>query len=108
MQFKFLASALAIAASLAAATDLPASQCNTGGLQCCQSTGTASDPSIAKVLGLVGVVVQDVTAIVGLTCDPISVIGVGGNSCTAQPVCCTNNSFKGLVALGCTPVNINL
>ncbi|KAF8204671.1 hydrophobin-251 [Pholiota molesta] len=31
-----------------------------------------------------------------------------GTSCSAQPVCCTNDSFNGVVALGCTPININL
>ncbi|CAA7263937.1 unnamed protein product [Cyclocybe aegerita] len=108
MQFKLFASTLAVAATLAAATDIPASQCNTGNLQCCNTTGTAKDSAIAGLLALVGVVVQDITAIVGVNCSPISVIGVGGNSCTAQPVCCTNNQFNGVVALGCTPVNINL
>ncbi|CAA7260094.1 unnamed protein product [Cyclocybe aegerita] len=97
MQFKLSAlTTTLILATLAAATAIrrnePASQCNTG----------------APLLGLLGVVVQDVTAIVGVTCTPITVIGAGGNSCTAQPVCCTNNSFKGIVALGCTPANINL
>ncbi|KAF9552098.1 fungal hydrophobin, partial [Agrocybe pediades] len=86
----------------------PASQCTTGDLQCCNSTGAASESSISALLGLLGIVVQDVTALVGVNCSPISVIGIGGNSCTAQPVCCTNNSFHGLVALGCTPVDINL
>ncbi|GAB88060.1 hypothetical protein GORBP_124_00010, partial [Gordonia rubripertincta NBRC 101908] len=54
------------------------------------------------------IVVQGVNIPIGLTCDPISVIGIGGNSCTAQPVCCENNNFNGVVALGCTPVNLNL
>ncbi|KAF8985272.1 fungal hydrophobin-domain-containing protein [Cyathus striatus] len=113
MQFKLSVATLALA-TLAVATparrNIPASQCSgsTGALQCCDSTGKATDPSIANILGPLGIVVQDVTALVGVTCSPISVVGVGGNSCTAQPVCCTNNSFNGVVALGCTPVNINL
>ncbi|PPQ94225.1 hypothetical protein CVT25_006651 [Psilocybe cyanescens] len=107
MQFKVLAT-LALSATLAAATGSPASQCNTGDLQCCNSTGAANEASISKILGLLGIVVQDVTALVGVNCTPITVIGAGGNSCTAQPVCCTNNSFNGAVALGCTPVNLNL
>ncbi|KDR77535.1 hypothetical protein GALMADRAFT_65951 [Galerina marginata CBS 339.88] len=107
MQFKVLA-AVALGATLAAATGSPASQCNTGDLQCCDSTGTAKDASIAKLFGLLGIVVQDVNALVGVTCTPITVIGAGGNSCSAQPVCCTNNSFKGVVALGCTPVDLSL
>ncbi|KAF8985270.1 fungal hydrophobin-domain-containing protein [Cyathus striatus] len=112
MQFKLSAVTLALA-TLAAATptrrnDTPASQCTTGNLQCCQTTGTSTSQAIAPLLSLLGVVVQDVTALIGATCSPISVIGVGGNSCTAQPVCCTDNSFNGVIALGCSPVNLNL
>ncbi|KAF9558277.1 fungal hydrophobin [Agrocybe pediades] len=120
MQFK-LASALAFA-TLAAATvtpvrrddalvnraSIPASQCNTSDIQCCNSVQTADSDPVTALLGLLGIVLQDVTALVGLGCSPLSVIGIGGNSCTAQPVCCTNNSFHGLVAIGCTPINISL
>ncbi|KAL0954487.1 hypothetical protein HGRIS_003455 [Hohenbuehelia grisea] len=105
--------ALSALATLAAATPTkrtgaPASQCNTGPVQCCNSSGKASDASIAKTLGLLGVVVQDVAALVGVGCSPISVIGVGGDSCSASPLCCENNSFHGLVALGCVPVDLSL
>ncbi|KAF5361839.1 hypothetical protein D9756_002079 [Leucocoprinus leucothites] len=87
---------------------IPASQCNTGSLQCCNSAQAADSSAVTVLAGLLGVVLQGVTGLVGLTCDPISVIGVGGNSCTAQPVCCTGNNFSGLLVLGCTPVNLNL
>ncbi|KAK7037505.1 hypothetical protein VNI00_010997 [Paramarasmius palmivorus] len=101
---------VAALASLAVATPtgIPASQCNTGSIQCCNSVQNAGDKSVAGILALLGVVVQDVNALVGVTCTPITVIGAGGNSCSAQPVCCTNNSFNGVVALGCTPINLNL
>ncbi|KLO09115.1 fungal hydrophobin [Schizopora paradoxa] len=88
------------------------SQCNTGSLQCCNSVQSASTPSVASLLGLLGIVVGSVTGQVGVTCSPLTIIGVSGNSClspsTAQPVCCENNSFNGVVALGCTPINVNL
>ncbi|KAF5351510.1 hypothetical protein D9758_007193 [Tetrapyrgos nigripes] len=106
MQFKLLA--ISALATLAAATSAPASQCNTGNLQCCNSVQDANSDVVSALLGLLGIDIGSVTAQVGVTCSPISVIGVGGNSCTAQPVCCENNSFNGVVALGCTPVNINL
>ncbi|KDR74252.1 hypothetical protein GALMADRAFT_99260 [Galerina marginata CBS 339.88] len=114
MQFKVL-SAFTFA-TLAAATVAPvrrndappASQCNTGDLQCCNSVQSATSPSAIAALALVDVAVGSVTGLVGITCSPISAIGVGGNSCSAQPVCCSNNSFNGVVAIGCTPVNINL
>ncbi|KAF8806916.1 type 1 hydrophobin [Phlegmacium glaucopus] len=72
---------------LATATVLPRTdgdnQCNSGSLQCCDSTST-------------------------VTCSPLTVVGVSGTSCNDQAVCCTNNSFNGVVALGCTPINLNL
>ncbi|THU77680.1 hydrophobin-domain-containing protein [Dendrothele bispora CBS 962.96] len=83
-------------------------QCNTGSLQCCNSVQKASSSGVGLLLGLLGVVLGDVNVLVGVTCSPLSVIGVGGNSCTAQPVCCENNNFNGVIAIGCTPININL
>ncbi|KAJ3516277.1 hypothetical protein NLJ89_g1223 [Agrocybe chaxingu] len=109
MQFKVSALATIALATLAVATPVKRQgQCNTGPIQCCQSVQTAGSSPLAGLLGLLGVVVGPIDALVGLTCNPISVIGIGGNSCTAQPVCCTNNSFNGLIALGCTPINLNL
>ncbi|KAF8641759.1 hypothetical protein AX16_009836 [Volvariella volvacea WC 439] len=86
----------------------PASQCNTGSLQCCNSVQAASSSAVGLLLGLLGIVISDLTALVGITCSPLTIIGGGGNSCSAQPVCCQNNSFGGLIAIGCTPVNTNL
>ncbi|TBU48960.1 fungal hydrophobin, partial [Dichomitus squalens] len=81
---------------LAAATPLegrgePASSCSTGPVQCCNTwyNAQASDPAAAGILGLLGIVLQDLTVAVGLSCSPISVIGVGtGNACSANAVCC--------------------
>ncbi|KAF9481885.1 hydrophobin-251 [Pholiota conissans] len=112
MQFKLFSITTLALVTLAAATPTrrnnvgPSNQCNTGSLQCCASTSTASDPSTAILLKSLGVVVQDVTALVGLTCDPITVVGAGSTTCTEQPVCCTDDSFKGIVALGCTPISL--
>ncbi|KAF5375921.1 hypothetical protein D9615_008253 [Tricholomella constricta] len=89
-------------------TTIPASQCNTGDLQCCNSVESASSDAVGLLLGLLGIVLTDLNVLVGITCSPLSIIGVGGNSCTAQPVCCSNNNFNGVIAIGCTPVNINL
>jgi len=64
-----------------------------------------------------------------VNCTPLSIVGSGDNSCTAQPVCCTGNDFvrffdqlspplleypilihfcsqNGLVVLGCNPLNV--
>ncbi|KDR72951.1 hypothetical protein GALMADRAFT_73306, partial [Galerina marginata CBS 339.88] len=86
----------------------PSNQCNTGSLQCCNSVQQATSSSISGLLGLLGIVAGTVTGLVGVTCSPVTVIGAGGSSCSAQPVCCTNNTFNGIVALGCSPININL
>lgn len=82
--------------------------CDVGTLQCCQSVQNVNSPEVQSLLGLLGIVAGDIKGQVGINCNPVSVIGVGGNSCTAQPACCTNNNFNGLVALNCKPVNANL
>ncbi|KAJ3574794.1 hypothetical protein NP233_g1524 [Leucocoprinus birnbaumii] len=110
MQFKLsalVAAALATSA-IAAPNGGSGSSCSTGPIQCCDSVQPASSAAASKLLGLLGVVVQDLNVLIGITCTPIDVIGVGGNSCSAQTVCCENNSFKGVVAIGCTPINVNL
>ncbi|KAF9471134.1 hydrophobin-domain-containing protein [Pholiota conissans] len=69
----------------------------------------SSAPGVSALLSLVGVDVGSITGQVGVKCSPITVIGTGsGSSCTAQPVCCENNSFNGVVALGCSPINAGL
>ncbi|KAF5367355.1 hypothetical protein D9615_010275 [Tricholomella constricta] len=83
-------------------------QCSSGAIQCCNSVQDADSAAVAVLTGLLGIVLSSLTGQVGVNCTPISVIGVGGNSCTQQTVCCTDNSFNGLIAAGCTPVNLNL
>ena len=86
--FAKLTIALSALTILAAATPTPggsggtepASSCSTAPVQCCQTTGTASDPGIATVLKGLGVTVQDVDALVVLTCSAISVVGVGSGA----------------------------
>ena len=70
-----------VAAILAVATPAVFAQtCSTGALQCCQSTTTANDPAAAGILKSIGVVVQDVNALVGLGCSGITGVGVGGGT----------------------------
>ncbi|PPQ87589.1 hypothetical protein CVT25_006077 [Psilocybe cyanescens] len=99
-----------LALPLLAAAGEPSSQCNTGPVQCCNQVGTAKTiiANDARFANLLDTFVGPATAILGVSCTPVSVIGVGGNSCTAQPVCCTGNQFNGLINVGCTPVNANL
>ncbi|THU84373.1 fungal hydrophobin [Dendrothele bispora CBS 962.96] len=82
------------------------SQCSTGGTYCCQRTSKAGLEGI--LLGLLGIlgIKPDVT--IGVSCSPLSITGIGGNSCSQQPVCCDKNMLAGGVATGCSPLNINL
>jgi hypothetical protein len=151
MQFKLAVLATISAATLAAATGgsgSPSNQCNTGTLQCCNSVQTAGSDAVSKLLGLLGIVVGDVNALVGVTCSPITVIGTGAtswyvysfNTSVSDPfsyttfqLCSTRLLHQqllqyalidhqtlvarshtdylltdGVVALGCTPINLNL
>ncbi|RDB27775.1 Fruiting body protein SC1 [Hypsizygus marmoreus] len=97
-----------LAAAVAVPRTIPASQCNPEALQCCDSVKSATQEGVPQLLGLIGIVVDGITAQVGLNCSPISVIGISGSSCAAQPVCCTGESFHSLVSVGCTPINLGL
>ncbi|KAK0505228.1 hydrophobin-251 [Armillaria luteobubalina] len=87
-------------------TTVTGGKCNTGSAQCCKSVQDPKSDVAQNALGLLGIPIGAVTANVGLTCDPITVIGLGTTSCANQPVCCENNNFNGVVALGCTPLNV--
>ncbi|KAI0682238.1 fungal hydrophobin [Earliella scabrosa] len=96
---------------LAAATpiELEARQqsCSTGSIQCCQQTVDSKSASGGLILGLLGILLGDVTALLGLNCSPITVIGVGtGNACSANTVCCSNNNVGGLISIGCLPITL--
>lgn len=80
MQFKLSAIVAASLAAFTFANSIPASDCNTGPIQCCDSVQSAGSADASKLLGLLGVVVQDLNVLVGITCSPITVIGAGGDS----------------------------
>ncbi|KIJ22522.1 hypothetical protein M422DRAFT_277025 [Sphaerobolus stellatus SS14] len=70
-----------------------------GSALCCQTVGDAqTDSTVKSVATGLGVDLSGITGLVALTCDPITVIGAGGNNCAQQPVCCTGTEFKGLVS----------
>ncbi|TFK60415.1 hypothetical protein BDN72DRAFT_779442, partial [Pluteus cervinus] len=86
-------------------------ECTTGPIQCCQNLASALDPSLLGTLtallpDLLGTGSDD-DVVVGLVCSPIGVLGVDGNSCSAQPVCCQDNNVDGAISVGCVPVNLN-
>ncbi|KIJ65917.1 hypothetical protein HYDPIDRAFT_87334 [Hydnomerulius pinastri MD-312] len=107
---------LPIAALAAVATAAPSaleartgsSQCNTGSISCCNNTYTSTDTGLTTLLGLLGIVLGPVSGLVGLGCTPITAVGTGsGAQCSQQPVCCTGNTFGGLITVGCSPINLN-
>ncbi|KAJ7673474.1 hypothetical protein B0H17DRAFT_1083120, partial [Mycena rosella] len=82
----------------------PTCAANTGTLQCCDSTQATSNPVVQLLLGLLGIQVPGVlqNLLVGVTCS----VQVVGGSCASQSACCVDNTFNGLVNLGCTNVNL--
>ncbi|KAK0432513.1 fungal hydrophobin-domain-containing protein [Armillaria borealis] len=84
--------------------------CATGSAQCCESTQSPTDLTapVSTLLGLLGVVAGQLTGNVGVSCSPITVIGLGSTQCSNQVVCCDSNNFNGLVSLGCTPLGAGL
>ncbi|CDO70112.1 hypothetical protein BN946_scf184806.g39 [Trametes cinnabarina] len=83
------------------------STCSTGAIQCCSSVQSSKSDAITTILGLLGIVIGDITGLVGLGCSPISVVGVGsGNACSANAVCCQNNNVGGLLSIGCVPIEL--
>ncbi|KAI0366140.1 fungal hydrophobin [Pilatotrama ljubarskyi] len=81
----------------------PGGSCSTGPVQCCEEITNASNPIAELLLSLLGLVVGPDVAI-GLTCSPLSIIGIGGGSCSANTVCCENNALGGLISIGCIPI----
>ncbi|KAI0653914.1 fungal hydrophobin [Cubamyces menziesii] len=90
--------------TVSAPASTPTGTCSTGPIQCCQSVGKASDPAFNALLGLLGVVIDGFDALLGLQCSPISIVGVGQSTCTANVVCCENNSVGSLISIGCIPI----
>ncbi|KAI0371966.1 fungal hydrophobin [Pilatotrama ljubarskyi] len=97
---------VAVASVLALPLLAAAQSCNTGPIQCCNSVESSDSAAVSNILSLLGVVLEGVTAQVGLGCSPISVVGAGQSTCSASPVCCENNNVGGLISIGCVPVEL--
>ncbi|KAF8228349.1 fungal hydrophobin [Tricholoma matsutake] len=95
---------------------MPASQCNTGILQCCQSTYQSNSTTGAFLLGAVGIPIQNVVTSVGFDCSPITLSALGAAAgsaaqCATQPVCCNQNNIGGsnsMVTNGCSPSSLQV
>jgi len=103
--------ALVVASSLAVLVAAGGgSSCDTGTIQCCNTISTASNPNTASILaGLDILQGLGLDVPIGLTCNPLTVIGLGsGSVCEANPVCCSDIYDGGLVGVDCVPINVNL
>ncbi|KIY44721.1 hydrophobin-domain-containing protein [Fistulina hepatica ATCC 64428] len=74
-------------------TSIPASSCSTGDEQCCNSLVSSDSASGSLLLGLLGIVLGPIEAILGIGCSPISVLSGGSAGCSGEVVCCEDNSF---------------
>ncbi|TFK64496.1 hypothetical protein BDN72DRAFT_901507 [Pluteus cervinus] len=84
--------------------DIVTNQCNIGTVQCCDTIQTADGQDVTGLLGaLLGAGLGSFTDLMGASCNPIDVIGAGGDFCSTQPVCCTDNDLESLASTGCTP-----
>ncbi|KAF9037128.1 fungal hydrophobin-domain-containing protein [Panaeolus papilionaceus] len=86
---------------------VPYSQCPTGWAQCCSSVELPSGPQASLLLGLLDLAVTPYWALVGITCTPVTIIGISPSSCTAQILCCEHNDYNGILAIGCAPMDIS-
>lgn len=76
-------------------------QCSAGNLQCCsQFVSVSSAPaSVLTILTLLGVPLGSVAGYIGVICSPIS---PANPTCETPILCCANNTFNGVVSLGCS------
>ncbi|KAG2098099.1 fungal hydrophobin [Suillus cothurnatus] len=85
-------------------------QCDTGTVSCCETTYDYASPSLAAITNALKIALDPAEGSkVGMGCSPISVIGTGsGAVCNQEPVCCSGNTYYGLINIGCSPINIYL
>ncbi|KAN0137824.1 hypothetical protein V8E53_004308 [Lactarius tabidus] len=80
--------------------------CNVGEQHCCDTVNDVKEVQKLGLLGLAsGISLTDLTGVFGTNCSPMF-WAEGGGKCNAQPICCDNNNIEGLVAIGCSNVNV--
>jgi len=51
--------------------------CNTGPIQCCGNLYAPNSAAATKAVGLLNVIILNITGEIGAQCDPITVVGAG-------------------------------
>ncbi|KAF8521367.1 hypothetical protein BU17DRAFT_87906 [Hysterangium stoloniferum] len=114
--------------SSAASPSTPPSQCNTGSHtpsssnplyyllmsaatlgspKCCKNVGAAGSTPMNALLKPLNIALDDPTAIIGLECTTLTLVGDGkGGNCAQHPVCCKDVKFDGVVNVGCTSISL--
>ncbi|KAA1470808.1 hypothetical protein DENSPDRAFT_836695 [Dentipellis sp. KUC8613] len=85
----------AIMQSMNVLNDGPAPQCDFSALRCCRTVEPASSRVVAPVLAKLNVQLLPYVP-VGLVCASSE-----EGECSGKLVCCSNNNFGGVIALGC-------
>ncbi|TBU28465.1 fungal hydrophobin-domain-containing protein [Dichomitus squalens] len=80
------------------------SGCNTGSIQCCEDTTATNSPTGSAIITLLGLVLESTGDLLAINCSPINTGSVDGSTCSQTPVCCDNQSYGGLVNIGCVPI----
>ncbi|KAI0366465.1 fungal hydrophobin, partial [Pilatotrama ljubarskyi] len=84
---------------------IPAGECNTGSIQCCDQVQDAKSSQMSGILSSLGLDSSSITGLAGTSCSPIDVLALGGGtSCNQTPVCCNDNTYQGLINIGCVPI----
>ncbi|KAF9014273.1 hypothetical protein BDQ17DRAFT_1320892 [Cyathus striatus] len=74
-------------------------------LKCCFALQSPSDKEAKGLIGLLGIKNVDPNSTVGLTCGPLTSLGLNSGWCKTKAACCETDYFAGVVSTGCTRVN---
>ncbi|RPD56779.1 fungal hydrophobin [Lentinus tigrinus ALCF2SS1-7] len=102
-----IGSVTAVPSYVSKASSDSTSQCDTGSISCCNSLEPANSGKGKTIIDSLGIDVPT-QSYLGLQCSPLDTSSVGGNpSCSANPVCCSGNTY-GTLSAGCIPINVAL